>query len=210
MSVFIVSVDGPDLSGKTTTSTLLVGALRKEFPEIAIKHSVLPSSMVTGAFTMILRSLKEDVSAEVFALAYALDHLHHNKVIVEPLINDEKKYILVLERSLLTTLIYQSKMLGADLEWMKEVNKYVKYLPDLSIILRLNHEELLKRKEVEKKQFDKFETDEFLKKQTELYETIPEDLKQKYNIQYVDVNGKGIPGVVDEVVQKVKEQFSNK
>ena len=205
MSVFIVSVDGPDLSGKTTTSTLLVDALRKEFPECAIKHSVLPSSMVTGAFTMMLRSLKEDVSAEVFALAYALDHLHHNKIIVKPLVEDSRDYILVLERSLLTTLIYQSQMLGADLKWMEEVNKYVKYLPNLSIILRLEKEELLKRKEVEKKQFDKFETDEMIEKQIHLYADIPEELKQKYNVQYVDVNGQGVQGVVQKVVEKVKE-----
>jgi thymidylate kinase len=161
--------------------------------------------MVTGAFTMILRSLKEDVSAEVFSLAYAADHLHHNKIIVKPLVEDSKEHILVIERSLLTTLIYQSQMLGADLKWLGEINKYVEYIPNLSIILRVERDELMKRKEVEKKQFDKFETTEMLGKQLDLYADIPEDLKQKYNVQYVDVNGKGVQGVVEEIKQKVKE-----
>jgi len=204
MSVFIASIDGPDFTGKTTISALLIEELRSYFKgEVRIKHSILPSDMVTGAFTKMLRSMKEKVSPEVFSLSYALDHLHHNSTVIEPLVEDDRDYIMILERSLLTTMIYQAQMQGADMDWIWEINKYVKYLPDLSIILNVDYEELLRRKEVEKRHFDAFESDEALKKQVDIYSNISDDLKKKFNVHLINCT----QGEIDRIVKRASYQI---
>jgi len=204
MSVFIASIDGPDFTGKTTISALLIEELRSYFKgEVIIKHSILPSDMVTGAFTKMLRSMKEEVSPEVFSLAYGLDHLHHNRTIIKPLVKDDREHIMILERSLLTTMIYQAQMQGADVDWIWEINKYVKYIPDISIILNVTFDELLKRKEIEKRHFDAFESDEALKKQVEIYSNIPDDLKKKFNVYNINCVG----GDIDKIVKRASYQI---
>lgn len=212
--LFVCSIDGPDFCGKTTVASLIVEELRKCCPNTIIKRSRLPSDLITGAFTKILRNSADKVSDDVFALVYAADHLHHNITFVEKL----KKHgnaILVQERSLLTTLIYQGLIgkagmfhtnrkksdtkLGAyaqnnelnervNLNWMREINKYDRNIPDIQIILEVDIEELLKRKKMEQRDFDRFETAQHLKKQVEAYYNLPEDLKNEFNVILIKAN----------------------
>lgn len=208
MSVFIASIDGPDFTGKTTISALLIEELRSYFRgEVIIRHSVLPSSMVTGAFTKILRAMRDEVSPEVFSLAYALDHLHHNQTVIKQLVEDPRKNLMILERSLLTTMIYQAQIQGADMDWIWEINKYVKYLPDISIILTVNFDELLKRKQVERRDFDQFETDESLKKQVELYANISDELKKKFNVYPIDCTSNDLERIVKRASYQIIKMF---
>ncbi len=79
MSVFVASIDGADFSGKTTIANLVVELLRQmnKGKNVEFKRTEVPSRFVTGSFTSILRSAADTVPAEVFALAYAADHLFH-------------------------------------------------------------------------------------------------------------------------------------
>lgn len=198
MTAFIVSVDGPDFSGKSTVCSLLIERLRKELNGYYVRHTVLPSELVTGAFPKILRNAKDHVTAEAFSLAYAVDHLYHNETVIKPLVESKDKYIVILERSVLSTILYQSKMLGADLSWLLEINKHVKHLPNLTVLLDVKYDELVRRMRIEKRDFDKFETPEFVKKQIETYNTIPQNLVEKFNIMHIDANTS-----VEEIVEKL-------
>jgi len=190
MPALIISIDGPDFSGKTTISNLLLELLRERNigNNIVFKKTILPSDLITGTFTKILRNSADHVSSEVFALAYALDHLHHFETIVQRSRSAKEKTVIIQERSLLTTLIYQGILGDVGMSWLKEINKFDKNYPDLTIILKVSLEEILKRKSMENRQFDKFEVEEHLKRQTEVFYNIPEDLAKNFNVEYIDAN----------------------
>ena len=50
-------------------------------------------------------------------------------------------------------------------------------------------EEILKRKPLDRREFDKFEADDHLKKQKEIFDNLPADLVKKFNAEYIDANG---------------------
>jgi len=85
MAVFVVSIDGPDLAGKTTVATLVTYLLRKNNKNIKFRRTELPSNLVTGSFVDILRNSADKTSQEAFALAYSLDHRPHHQTFIDPL-----------------------------------------------------------------------------------------------------------------------------
>lgn len=186
--LFVCSIDGPDFCGKTTVASLTVEALRREFPDHLIKRTHLPSDLITGAFTKILRNSADTVSDEVFALAYAADHLHHDRVFVDKL-RKHAHSILVQERSLLTTLIYHSLIGRVDMKWVREINRYDTNIPDMQIILKVDIDELVKRKKLGQRDFDRFETEAHLKKQTDAYYNLPTELQKEFNVKLLEANG---------------------
>lgn len=188
-NLFVCSIDGPDFCGKTTIANLTVEELRRRFPKRLIKRTHLPSDLITGAFTKILRNSADKVSDEVFALAYAADHLHHDRIFVEKLRKQGDKVILIQERSLLTTLIYHGLIGRVDMKWVREINRYDRNIPDMQIILKVGLEELLKRKKVEQRDFDRFETEAHLKRQIEAYYNLPEGLRKEFNVTLVEGDG---------------------
>lgn len=189
-NLFVCSIDGPDFCGKTTIANLVVEELRRHFPERLIKRTHLPSDLITGAFTKILRNSADTVSDEVFALAYAADHLHHDRVFVEKLRkHDPGNAILVQERSLLTTLIYHGIIGRVDMKWVRAINRYDRNIPDMQIILKVDVEELLKRKRVEQRDFDRFETEAHLRRQTRAYYGLSKGLKREFNVEFLEANG---------------------
>ncbi len=188
MGVFIVAVDGPDHSGKSTVTGLLINSLRKIFPEKIIRHTVVPSTLVSGILVKVLRNSADKVDDRVFALAYAADHLHHYNLVVKPLEEDNREYILVQERSLLTTYLYQSIIGKVDMSWIDELNKFDKNIPDVNIILKIDIKELLNRKQIERRDSDKFETDDHLNSQVNLYYNMPSHLIEKFNVQFVNAS----------------------
>ncbi len=135
-----------------------------------------------------MRNSADDVSSNVFALAYALDHLHHHETVIEKAVKSDSNIVIVQERSLLSTLIYQGILGDVDLKWLKEINKYDKNYPHLSIILKVDLSELLKRKKLENRQFDKFEEEEHLKGQIKIYYNLPQDIASDFHVEYVNAN----------------------
>jgi|YelNatPaOPRAMG01_1025707.scaffolds.fasta_scaffold07499_7 thymidylate kinase len=186
MTVFVVSIDGPDFCGKTTIANIVTELLRKKYKNLKIKRTELPTSFVTGAFTDILRSVKEETSQEVFALVYAADHLFHYLNSIKPLEESKENFLLIQERSLLTTYIYQGILGKVDFSWLDEINKYDKNKPILTLILKVPVQELKNRKSLSRRLFDAFEAKDYLEKQAEVYYNLPKDLVKKFNVEYVE------------------------
>jgi dTMP kinase len=208
MACFIVSIDGPDFCGKTTIANLLVELLRQKNSEkdITFKRTALPSELITGSFTKILRNSADKVVQEEFALCYALDHLHHYNNVISQLENTENKYVIILERSLLSTYIYQALIGGVDLEWLREINKYCKTKPNITFILKVDIEELMKRAELEKRGFDKFEAKEWLEKEIKVYYNLPEVLKKEFNVELIDANDEPLE-VAEKLAEKIQKEI---
>jgi len=188
MPAFIVSIDGTDFSGKTTIANIVTELLREKNKAYEVKRTEVPSSMITGSFTDILRSSVEHVPPEVFALVYAADHLFHYEHSIKPLQQSEEKFVVVQERSLLSSYIYQGIIGKVDFSWLEEINKLDKNIPQLTLIIKTPPEELLKRKSLDRRMFDKFEAEEHLKKQIDIYYNLPSELVQKFNVKYIDGN----------------------
>jgi dTMP kinase len=211
MPTLVVCIDGTDFSGKTTISNLLLELLREKNKnrDIIIKKTVLPSDLITGSFTKILRNSADIISSKVFALAYALDHLHHYETVIKPLEEEGKNFVVIQERSLLTTYIYQGIVGDVDFNWLKEINKFDKNIPDLTLILKVELDELLKRKSLENKVFDKFEVKEHLERQIEAYSNIPEDLAKQFHVEYIDANEDPID-VASKCADRVQKEIDKK
>ncbi|RLE60435.1 MAG: hypothetical protein DRN53_06185 [Thermoprotei archaeon] len=190
MVVFIVSIDGPDFSGKTTISNILVELLRRKIPskaDIVIRRTKLPSNeLVTGSFTGILRSLRIEIAPEEYSLAYALDHLHYYRLKIRPLERCKQKFLVIQERSLLTTFIYQGLIGGVDMNWLREVNKYCRAIPHITFILKVDINELIRRMYIEGRVTDAFESESHIRKQASTYYNLPKDLLEEFNVKYVD------------------------
>ena len=188
MPALIISIDGPDFSGKSTIANLLVEILRKNNKDIIFKRTEVPSTLSTGFFTKILRNSSDHVSSTVFALTYATDHLHHYETVIKPLKESEKNFVVIQERSLISTYIYQSLIGKTDLKWLKEINKFDKNIPDLTLLLKISLNETMKRSQLEKRDFDKFETPEHLEKEIKVYYNLPEELVKEFNVEYAEAN----------------------
>lgn len=208
MSVFVVSIDGADFSGKTTIANLVVELLRQmnKGKDIEFKRTTVPSRFITGSFTHILRGSVEKVHGEIFALAYAADHLFHYYHSIKPLEKHEKQFVIIQERSLLTTYIYQGVLGKVDFAWLKDMNKHDKNIPRLTLILKVPFEELKKRKSLDRRQFDKFEDDEHLKKQTDAYYNLPSELVKQFNVEYIDANEVPV-NVAERCAQKIQKEI---
>lgn len=190
MPALVVSIDGPDLSGKTTIANLLVEILRRnnKDKDIIFKRTEVPSTLTTGFFTKILRNSADNVSSSVFALAYAADHLHHYETVVKSLKEEKENYVVIQERSLLSTFIYQSLIGKTDLDWIRKINKFDKNIPDLTLILKVLTGEIIKRSRLEKRDHDKFETPQHLEDEVKIYYNLPEELVKEFNVEYIDAN----------------------
>ena len=149
--------------------------------------------MITGLFTDILRNSRDNVDPRVFALTYAADHLHHYLTFIR----NQKADFVLIERSLLSTFFYQGVIGGLDVNWIREINKFTKTRPDLTVIVKTPLEELIKRKNIRIGIQDQFEKLEFLKKSVEFYYNLPNELVDEFNVRYIEY----MP--VDETVEAV-------
>ena len=192
MPALIVSIDGPDFSGKSTIANLLVEILRRNNKDIIFKRTEVPSKLTTGLAVKTLRNYSFDssnnVSSNVFALAYATDHLHHYQALIKPLKESKENFVVIQERSLLSTYIYQSLIGKTDLKWLEEINKFDKNIPDLTIVLKISLGEIIKRSQLEKRGFDKFETPQHLEEELKVYYNLPEELVKDFNVEYIEAN----------------------
>jgi len=209
MPAFVVSIDGTDFSGKTTIANIITELLRQKNKKFEVKRTNVPSDFVTGTFTKILRSSAESIPAEVFSLVYAADHLFHYMHSIKPLQESEKKYVVVQERSLMSIFIYQGLIGKVDYSWLQEVNKYDKNIPQLTLVIKMPVEELLKRKSLDKRTFDKFEAEDHVKRQAQVFYNLPQDMVKRFNVKYVDGNADATT-VAERCVEIIQKEIDKR
>lgn len=175
----IISIEGPDFSGKSTLASALVGKLREGGKQV--EHMVLPSRMITGIFTELLRNSKDKIDPRVYALVYAADHLHHHLSI-----KDMKADVAVLERGVVSFFVYQHLILGVDRKWMDEINRFNGTVPDLTIVVKVPVDELIERSRKRAGLKDAFEKEKFIREVAEAFYNLPDWLVKKYNVKYLE------------------------
>ncbi len=155
--------EGPDGVGKTTIIEKVATALREQGYRVYTTAEPTESKIGNLIRTWLLKEKVEP--PHVYALLFTADrYLHVYGDVLEKL---QRGYIVLQERYIESTIVYQSAM-GLDCRWLEELNRYLPQ-PDLTIVLDVDPEELVNRISKRYKQREIFEIKEFLKKVRELY-----------------------------------------
>lgn len=194
--MFLLCLEGPDFSGKTTLATTILLKLRDQ--KLKVERTELPSRMVTGIMTDVLRNSRDQVDPRVFALTYAADHLHHY-------LNFTKNNgcdVVIMERSLLSSIVYQSLAGKVDLDWLLEINKFNQTRPDLTAIVKTPVKELIRRKKIRIGLEDEFEKTRFIKQVAKHYYDLPANLVKEFRVQYMDFDT-DVEKIADRIISQM-------
>ncbi len=195
-SLFI-ALEGGDAAGTTTHSHLLKGFLESKGFKVFLTHE--PSNSKIGVLIRDFLKNKE-IPPTTDALLFAADRdLHYRNEIKKKL---DEGYVVISDRYIESSIVYQSAQSDdITVDWIKKINKFVG-LPDLTIVLDIDPEIALARKETE--ELEKFEVSSFLDKVRNLY--LLRAKEENYHI----VNSDDIIEIVQENIQKiVLDKFKN-
>ncbi len=187
---FFLVLEGIDGSGTTTHSKLLVGFL--ELKGFKVHLTQEPSNSEIGL--LIRKFLKQDrMPSTTDALLFAADRDFHYHNEIKPKLDNG--YIVISDRYLESSIAYQSAQSEKiSVEWVQEINKFVGK-PDLTIILDIDPEISLSRKNQE--ELEKFEQEIFLNNVRSIY------LKRAKEEGYYIVNSNDIIEIVQEKIQSI-------
>ncbi len=140
---FIV-IEGIDGSGTTTQTKLLCEWLDKKGKEYVRTQEPVKEELHIGkVIKEHLVQDDDDHSPESIALAFAADRLIHLEDRIIPALKEGKT--VVSDRYYHSSMVYQPEH-GADLSWVKEINKHARK-PDATIIVDVPAEESMKRQQ---------------------------------------------------------------
>lgn len=189
----LIVFEGLDKSGKETQSKLLVEHLRSKGFEAVYADEPTSENPIGRLIKAWLSHNEEIESGKAIALLYTADRYEHLKKNITP--NLESGKIVVLDRYYYSTMAYEKALYGVDIEWIKEMNKFVQK-PDLVILIDTDPEECIKRAEVK----DRHEKLELLRKVKKVYD----EIKQEEG--FFVINGNRPKQEVFEDVKKVVER----
>ena len=191
--MFIV-IEGPDGSGKTTVSKILVEKLCEA--GINARYTSEPTASHYGKRLREMLSDKTSTPKELYDL-FVLDRIEH--------LNEIDKWercgeVVISDRYKYSTYCYQVSH-GLDPALTADNNALRK--PDITFILTADVDILLSR--IDSRALDKeiYETREFLEKITAMYAGLPEIFGEEFN--YIDVDD-----TIDNIVSKAFEIIKEK
>lgn len=182
----LITLEGPDGSGKTTQMDLL----KKHFDTMGYEYIVTrePGGTEIGEKIreIVLSNDNTEMCSTAEALLYAASRAQLVKEIIKPAINNGK--IVLCDRFVYSSLVYQGIGRNLGVEKVKYINDMALdgLKPDIIIMLSIDYEEGLRRKKSQKV-LDRLENsgDEFHKKVFDGYFKISE-IYDKINI--IDAN----------------------
>ncbi|MFB6292055.1 MAG: dTMP kinase [Candidatus Nanohaloarchaea archaeon] len=188
---FIV-IEGADGAGTTTQSKRLV-------EELEAHYTFEPTDDLVGRKVDEMIS-SGDYSADAIALAFAADRMAHLEEEVIPRLEDGET--VVCDRYYHSSLVYQPA-LGADFDWVKQLNRHA-LVPDLTVILDISADEGLSRVEKRGSDGNIFENLDFQQKVVLRYRELEDRLDE--NVTVID-GARPEDEVFSELLEKVGERL---
>lgn len=153
---YLIVLEGPDLSGKSTQSNLLNQNLKNS---IILKE---PTDKKNGK--ILRENLKEKTLSKKEEIElFLLDRIEHQDQI-NHLLNE--RINVIMDRYHYSTIAYQitnNRLKNYYLELVDKLNYFKKLrIPDLTFIIQIDYDTFLKRKKKRKESLDSFEIDEKL------------------------------------------------
>ena len=139
-----LSFDGIDGTGKSTQCRLLVEWLRAEGYEVV--HCVEPGTTPIGEkIRGLLLSKSEEMTLCTEAMLFMASRAELVEKVIQPAIDEGR--IVVSDRYLLSTIVYQGFGGGLNLDMLREIGKFVTrgIMPDVAFVLDLPTEKARER-----------------------------------------------------------------
>lgn len=157
MKGLLITLEGPDGSGKTMQMDLLEQALLAQgYPVLRSRE---PGGTAIGEAIrgIILDPQYSEMDPMTEALLYAASRAQHVAEKIKPAL--EKGSIVLLDRFLDSSLVYQGIGRGMTIETIEEINRFATggLQPDITLMVYIDYEEGLRRKKAQKGSLDRME-----------------------------------------------------
>jgi dTMP kinase len=199
---YFITLEGGECCGKGTQIKLLAQSLREYYPDKEVIEVFDPGSTYMG---QEIRRLVKNVGGEnapttlceLFLFSAARVQMV-DKLIIP---NLRKGNIVISDRFIDSTTIYQGKMNKNSMSKITKINEVINCYPDLTFVLDISEKEFMRRMETRKGQeFDRYDTKgmEFHRKVYEEYRNLYEEEKFKRGIHLI--NSEYTPEQVNSVM----------
>lgn len=207
MAGLFITLEGPDGSGKSTIARRLVAYLREKGLSTTLTREPGGTDISEEIRSIILDNKNTEMADTTEALLYAASRAQHISQRILPAKNMGK--IIVCDRFVLSSLVYQGIGRGLGVENIKKINDFAiqGVEPDLILFFDINPEISLKRK-TRKSKGDRLEKENisFHKKVYEGYKSLLDIYGDK--IKVVDAS-KSLNDVFNQVRAMVDELLIN-
>lgn len=146
MSGLFITLEGPDGSGKSTISRMLVSYLRQNSFNVTLTREPGGTDISEDIRRIILDNNNTEMKSTTEALLYAASRAQHVGEKIIPAMKADR--IVVCDRFVLSSLVYQGKARGLGVENIKKLNEFATrgLEPDLILFFDIDPEQALKRK----------------------------------------------------------------
>ena len=194
---FFITFEGPDGSGKTTVTKLVVDKLIEQGYEVVLTREPGGIEIAEQIRNVILDSKNTKMDGKTEALLYAASRRQHLVEKVIPAINNNK--IVICDRFVDSSLAYQGYARNLGFEDVLKINDFAigDLYPDLTIYLDVDEETGLKRVNSRNEKKDRLDSESsaFHHKVVEGYKEVVKRFQDR--IKVVDAS-KNIEDVVNE------------
>lgn len=143
-----ITFEGPDGSGKTTVIHQVCRVLLRKFPNKVVttrEPGGKNNAIAEDIRNIILNKLEYKITPMTEALLFAASRAQHVNDFIKP--NLEENNIILCDRFVHSSLIYQGVARGLGFDIVKEINKHATQgiMPDLTFVLMVDPVEAQKR-----------------------------------------------------------------
>ncbi len=204
MQGIFITLEGPDGSGKTTVSTLLVEQLKKENYKVLLTREPGGIDISEQIRNIILDPKNTTMDYRTEALLYAAARRQHLIEKVQPAIKNG--YIVICDRFIDSSLVYQGVGRGIGIKEVYDMNMFAieGVFPTKTIFFDVPYLVGLERIQKSNRQQDRLdmESNDFHRKTFEGYQQICNQYKER--IVKIDAT-KSIDEVVDQAMKIIRE-----
>ena len=199
-----ITMEGPDGSGKTLQMDLLEAALREQ--GYAVIRSREPGGTPIGEAirSVILNPEYTEMDSMTEAMLYAASRAQHVAEKIRPAL--AQGTIVLLDRFLDSSLVYQGIARGMTIETIEAINRFATggLQPDTTLMVYIDYEEGLRRKKAQNGSLDRMEAqqDGFHRRVNEGYL----QLAQRYPERIQLIDGARDPQTIhQDILKRVKD-----
>ena len=208
MSGLFISIEGTDGSGKTTQICLLEEYFKNKGFYVVCTREPGGNMISEKIRELIIDKENTEMTAVTEALLYAAARAQHVTSDILPVLEDGG--IVISDRFLDSSLVYQGFARGLGIKTVKDMNKYaVNGLePDMTFFLRLKPEDGIKRKK-NQKELDRMESENEKFHQMVYGGYMQLARRNKQRIKVIDAL-KSVEDIHKEIIENIEKLFSEK
>ena len=208
MSGLFISIEGTDGSGKTTQIRLLEEYFKNKGFYVVCTREPGGNMISEKIRELIIDKENTEMTAVTEALLYAAARAQHVTSDILPVLEDGG--IVISDRFLDSSLVYQGFARGLGIKTVKDMNKYaVNGLePDMTFFLRLKPEDGIKRKR-NQKELDRMESENEKFHQMVYGGYMQLARRNKQRIKVIDAL-KSVEDIHSEIIENIEKLFSEK